>query len=176
MFFSEGRLPEASFSYDGYDELACPAVVAKLAEIDALPGAQIQPAAGNGNGDADAAEGRLGVGRHVVSALQRVLIFWTILGHQTVEDRFHVHTHVRIAILVDAQSATGVLREDIHEARCRQLGQLAQYLARHQMKAIRLRPQRDFYLLYHSFSYFYILLMPDTYKHLFLSDIQHQYS
>ena len=150
MFFSEGRLPEASFSYDGYDELACPAVVAKLAEIDALPGAQIQPAAGNGNGDADAAEGRLGVGWHVVSALQRVLILRTIFRHKAIKNRFHIHTDIRVAVLVDAQSATGVLREDIHDTRLRQFRQFAYNLARHQMKSSSFGIQYYLYLLYHN--------------------------
>jgi hypothetical protein len=64
-----------------------------------------------------------------------MLIFWSIFWHETVEDGFHIHTDIGISILVDTESATGVLREDIHDARLRKIRQLAQNLARHQMEA-----------------------------------------
>ena len=54
-----------------------------------------------------------------------------------------------VAVLVDAQSATGMFREDVHDARLRQFWQLAHYLARHQVEAATFRLQGYFNLLYH---------------------------
>lgn len=51
--------------------------------------------------------------------------------NQPIKDSLHIYTHIRVAILVDAQSITGVLRENVHNARLRQLRQLAQNLTRH---------------------------------------------
>ena len=64
-----------------------------------------------------------------------MLILRTILRNQAVEDSFHIHANIRVTVLVDAQSTTSMLREDVHDARLRQLWQLAHYLARHQVKA-----------------------------------------
>ena len=107
-------------------------------------------AIGDGDGDADTAQRRFGVSRHIVSALQCMFIFRTILRHETVEDGLHIHANIGIAVLVDAQSAAGVLREDVHNACLRQLRQLAHYLARHQMESATFRLQGYFYLLYHN--------------------------
>ena len=123
------------FSYNCYNQLSGAAEVAKLTEVDALPGAEIQSAIGDGNGDADTTQCRFGVGRHIVSTLQCMFVLRTVFRNQAVEDSFHVHTDIRVAVLVDAQSATSMLREDVHDARLRQLWQLAHYLARHQVKA-----------------------------------------
>ena len=123
------------FSYNCYNQLSGTAEVAKLTEVDPLPGAEIQSAIGDGNGDADTTQCRFGVGRHIVSTLQCMFVLRTVLRNQAVEDSFHVHTDIRVAVLVDAQSATSMLREDVHDARLRQLWQLAHYLARHQVKA-----------------------------------------
>ena len=88
------------------------------------------------------------MGRHIVGTLQCMFIFRTILRHETVEDGLHIHANIGIAVLVDAQSAAGVLREDVHNACLRQLRQLAHYLARHQMEATTFRLQGYFNLLY----------------------------
>ena len=143
-------------------------------KVDALPGAEVQAAIGDGDGDANTAQRGFGMGWHIISTLQRMFVLRTVLTlsnsyslgrvdasitllslvrhfrHETVENRFHIHTNIRVAILVDAQSATGVLREDVHDARLRQFRQLAQYLARHQMEAATFRLQGYFYLLYHN--------------------------
>lgn len=89
------------------------------------------------------------MGGHVVRTLQRVLVVGLIFWHQTVEDGLHIDTHIGVAILVDAQSTTCVLREDVDDARLWQLGQLTQYLVCHKMKASRFGLQCYFYLLYH---------------------------
>ena len=43
--------------------------------------------------------------RHIVCTFQGMLILWTILWNQSVEDGFHIHTDIRICILINAQSA-----------------------------------------------------------------------
>ena len=139
----------ALFSNNCYYQLSGATVVAELAEIDALPSSQVQLAIGDGDGDADTTQRRFGVGRHIVGTFQRMLILRTILRNQAVEDSFHIHANIRVTVLVDAQSAAGVLREDVHDAGLRQFRQLVHYLARHQMEASTFRLQSYFYLLYH---------------------------
>jgi hypothetical protein len=136
-------------SYNCYYQFSGAAVVAELTEVDALPCAEVQPAISNGDGDADTAQRGLGVSRHIVCSFQRMLILRTVLWNQTVEDCFHVHANIRVTVLVDAQSATGVLREDVHNARLGELWQLAYNLTRHQMETATFRIQSYFYLLYH---------------------------
>ena len=69
---------------------------------------------------------------------------------EAIEDGFHIDANIRVAVLVDAQSATGMFREDGHDARLRQFRQLTHYLARHQMEATTFRLQGYFNLLYHT--------------------------
>ena len=144
------RITHASFSNNCYYQISGAAVVAELAEVDSLPCAEVQTAIGDGDGDADTAQCRFGVSRHIVGTFQRMLILRTIFGHEAVEDGFHIHANIGIAVLVDAQSAAGVLREDVHDARLRQFRQLAHYLARHQMESTTFRLQGYFNLLYHN--------------------------
>ena len=68
-----------------------------------------------------------------------MLVFWTILRDKSIENGFHIHPNIRVCIFIDAQSATRMLTEYIHDACFRQLGQLAQYLTGHQMESARLR-------------------------------------
>lgn len=73
----------------------------------------------------------------------------TVLRNQSVEDGFHIHTNIWICILIDAQSATGMLAEYIDDTRLRQLGQLTQNLTRYQVETSAFRLQDYLYLLYH---------------------------
>ncbi len=115
-----------------------------------MPGAEVQTAIGDGDGDANTAKCRFGVGRHIVCTFQRMLVLWTVLRNQAVEDGFHIHANIGIAVFVDTQSTAGVLREDVYNARLWQFWQLAQYFARHQMKTATFRLQGYFYLQYHN--------------------------
>jgi hypothetical protein len=72
--------------------------------------------------------------RHVVSPLQRMLIFWTILWDKTVEDGFHVFPNIWICIFVDAQSTTRMLRKNVDDTSLGQFWQLTHYLTSHQME------------------------------------------
>ena len=89
--------------------------------------------------------------RHIIGTLQGVLVFWAILGYETIEDSLHIDTHIWIFILIDAQSTAGVLAEEVDDARLRQLGQLAQNFARYQVEPARFRLQGYFYLFYHNY-------------------------
>ena len=78
-----------------------------------------------------------------------MLVLRAILWNQAIEDGFHIYTNIWIAILVDAQSTTGVLRKDIHDARLWQFRHLTNNLARYQMESTTLWIQSYFNLLYH---------------------------
>ena len=121
-------LSRGLFSYNRYYQLSCSTKIPVLAEVDALPCAEVQTAIGNGDGDADTTQRRLGMGGHIVSPLQRMLIVGLILWNQTIKDGLHIDANIWVAILIDAQSAASVLREDVHDARLRQLRQLAHNL------------------------------------------------
>ena len=114
-----------------YYQLSGTTVIAELAKVDSLPSAEVQAAIGDGDGDADTAQCRFGMGWHIVGTFQRMLVLRAILRNQAVENRFHIDTNIRVAVLVDAQSAAGVLREYVHNAGLRQFRQLAHYLVRH---------------------------------------------
>ena len=51
--------------------------------------------------------------------------------------------------VIDAQSATGMFREDVHNTGLGQFRQLAQDLTRHQVETSAFRLQDYLYLLYH---------------------------
>ena len=57
--------------------------------------------------------------RHIIGTFQGMLIVGLILRNQAIEDGFHVNPHVRITVLIDAQSATRMFREDIHDTSLR---------------------------------------------------------
>ncbi len=80
-----------------------PAVFTKLAEVNTLPSAEVQSAVGNGNGKAHAEERALGVGRHVISSFQGMVIIRFVLPYHVVEYLLHITAHVWIGILVDGE-------------------------------------------------------------------------
>ena len=94
-----------------------------LAQVDALPCPQQQPAAAHGNGHRRAQQRGFDVGRHVVGSFDRVAVI-KILRRDGVERRLHVGRHVGIGIFVDRQRGTRVLNEHVQHAHFnpRQLG------------------------------------------------------
>ena len=72
---------------------------------------------------------------HIIGTFQGMLIVGLIFWNETVEDGFHINPYVWIRIFIDAQSATRMLAEYVDDTSLRQLWQLAQYLASHQMEA-----------------------------------------
>ena len=89
--------------------------VAVLEEIDALPGAERQPAGGHRNGERGRRQRRLDVRRHVVGAFAAVdeIAHRRIVGrrHQPPEEGVEVAPHVRIGIFLDQQRAGCVPHE-----------------------------------------------------------------
>ena len=56
---------------------------------------------------------------HIIGTFQGMLIVGLILRNYTIEDGFHVTPHVWIAVLINAQAATRMLREDIDDTSLR---------------------------------------------------------
>lgn len=77
------------------------AMITKLAEVDALPCAQVKMTVRDGDVDADTADGALGVCRHVVGSFEGVHIIGGVLRNQPIEDVGKVGSHIRISILID---------------------------------------------------------------------------
>ena len=115
------------FSKDGCHYPTASSIVAELAQVDALPGAQIQASAADGDGEAWPDDARLGMGGHVVSAFERVFVVGLTFLHQVVEDGLHVGAYVGVGIFVDAQRSTGMLDEEVQQSRLRQGWKLAKH-------------------------------------------------
>ena len=96
-------------------------MIAELAEVDALPCAQVKMATRDRDVDADAADGALGVCRHVVGSFEGVHIIGGVLRNQPIEDVGKVGSHIRICILVDGQGTTGMLYKEVQHSRLREL-------------------------------------------------------
>lgn len=120
-----------------------------FAEVDALPGAEGETATGDGDGQRDTAECGLGMGGHIVAALQDVLVGGKVFGCQTIEDGFHVGADIRVTVLVDGQSAAGVLAEEVQQPSLGERGQLPHDVARDEMEAPRKGTKGNFLLLNH---------------------------
>ena len=88
------------FIHRCYDA-AVAAVVAKFAEVDALPGAEGETPIGDGDREAHAEERTLGVGGHVIGPLHGVVIVGLALPHKAVHDLAEVGAHVGVGILID---------------------------------------------------------------------------
>ena len=73
---------------------AASAIVAKLTQVDALPCAEVQTAVGDGDAEADSRETAFGMSRHVVVALEGVVIIRFAFAHEVVVYGLHVVTHI----------------------------------------------------------------------------------
>ena len=71
---------------NGSHDAAVAAVVAELAEVDALPGPEGEAPIGDGDGEAHTEEGTLGVSGHVVRSLHSVVIVGLAFPHEAVHD------------------------------------------------------------------------------------------
>lgn len=107
---------------------------------------------GDGDGEARAEEACLGVGRHVVVALEGMLIIGLALRYKMVEDALHVAAHVGVGVFVDRQRSRGVLYEKVEQPHTGQLSELAHHLAGHQMEAAPTRLKLYFNLSPHKYS------------------------
>ena len=108
---------ERLFSDNRDDETSRTTIITVFAEIDTLPGAEVQSAVSNWYGEAHSAEDGLSMCRHIVQAFKGVLVVGTTFWYEAVEDGFHICTDIGVAVLVDAKSATRVLGEDVDKSR-----------------------------------------------------------
>ena len=112
-------------SGDGDNYFAGAAIVAEFAEVNALPGAEIKAAIGDGDSERGADKSSFGVGRHIVIAFAGVTIILFALLHESVENRGQVNLHVGVGILVDGKCGGSVLDKDVHQTNFRQLRKLS---------------------------------------------------
>ena len=77
-------------------------VISELTEVNALPGAQVEPSVGDGNVDAHTGNDALGMCGHVVRAFEDVTVVRHILRYEPIVNSFHVTPHVRIPVLAIA--------------------------------------------------------------------------
>ncbi len=89
-------------SNDRSHHLPCSAVVAELTEIDALPRAEVQAPVSNGDIDAHTRDDALRMGWHVFRTFKDVPVVGHVLWHESVVNRLHVTSHVRIPVLAIA--------------------------------------------------------------------------
>ena len=109
------------------------APIAELAQVDALPCAQIEAVSRNRNVERDASHRAFEMAGHIVVAFVGVTVVWLAIGHKTVENGVHVDTHVGVEILIDGKRATGVPYKKVEQTRLGQIGQICQYLTGYQM-------------------------------------------
>lgn len=56
------------------------------------------------------------MGRHVISALQYMIVIWLIIRHDVVENLIHIGTDIRVCILVYCESAGCMLHKIFSKA------------------------------------------------------------
>ena len=110
-------------------------VVAELAKIDALPCAKVEPSVGDGDVDAHTRNDALSVSWHIIGPLKGVSVVRHILRHEPVVNRLHIPSYVRVPVLTNTQSTTGMLYEEVEQSRLRQLWQMPEYLIGYQMES-----------------------------------------
>src|SRR5574344_1000026 len=93
--------------------------------------------------------GRFGMGGHVITTFKDMVIIRLVFMHQLVKYTFHVITNVRIAILIYAESTTGVFNEKIENTCFWKLWQVGHYLVCDEMKSTAHGGENKFCLLYH---------------------------
>ena len=73
--------------------MSAASIVAELAEVYALPGAQIEPSFGDGNIDAHTRNDALGMCGHIVTSLKCMLVVGCILWNKSVINAFQIFTN-----------------------------------------------------------------------------------
>ena len=92
------------------------------------------------------------MGRHIIVALESVIIIRFALAHEMAIDGLHVVAHIGVGIFVDGKRTTGVFDEKVQQARLGQrVGQVSGYLFGYEMESACAGLQGKFYLAYHEF-------------------------
>ena len=87
--------------------------------------------------------------RHVVVAFEGVGVIRLAFGHNAVEDALHVGAHIRVGVLIDGESAAGVLYKEVEQPFARQGRKLTYYFIGYEVEATSVRLQCYFNLFYH---------------------------
>ena len=83
-------------------------VGAVLPKVDALPGAEDETAADDGDGEIDGGEGGADMGRHVVRAFGGVFEESVAVWDKAIEEAVEVATDFRIGVFLDEERGAGV--------------------------------------------------------------------
>ncbi len=102
-----------SFSRYRGDDAPLTAMIAELAQVYALPCAEVQSPPGYRNGERRAYYAAFRMGGHVVVALHCVQIIRLAFLYYMVEDCLHVGTDIRVGILVDGECRRCMLDEKV---------------------------------------------------------------
>lgn len=110
------------------------AIVAKFAEVDALPSAEREAPIRNGDGETHAEERGFGMRGHVVKTFHRVVVIRFAFTHEMVHNFAHIRAHIRVGILVDRECARGVLHKEVEHSHLGQrMGQMLHHLTRNEV-------------------------------------------
>jgi len=137
------------FAMDRGNDFSAAAIVSKFAEIDALPGAQVQSPVSDGEGNFCSYDGTFSMGRHIVLTFHRVQIIGRIFFYDMIENLFHIFSDIGVGIFIDGQCCRGVLDKEMEETYLREVTQLLSNFIRDEMEATAPGFEFDFYLFPH---------------------------
>ena len=96
---------------DSGNNTSSAAVIAELAQVNALPCAKIQSSVGDGNSEADTKQRAFCMRRHIVSTFKHMVVVWLVLLDDMIHNLLHIASHVWVGILIHAEGASCVLYE-----------------------------------------------------------------
>ena len=116
------------------NQFARSAIVAKFAEVDALPSAEIEAPFRNGNCQTHSEERGFGMRGHIVKTFHRMVVIGFAFPHEMVHNLAHIRAHIRVGILVDRECARSVLHKEVEQSHLGQrMGQMLHHLTRNKV-------------------------------------------
>ena len=91
----------ALFPVERDNQRAAAAVVAVFAQVDALPGADVQASIGDGDRQAVSEQAAFQVRGHVVATFIRMAVVRFILRHQAIKETLEILPHRGVGILIN---------------------------------------------------------------------------
>jgi len=101
---------------NGNNDLPAAAVVAVFAEVDALPGTEVEAAVRDGDAQRRPEQDALDVRGHVVVSFVGVDVVGLVVG-DVGEEALHVRSDGRVGVFVDAERRAGVFQKEVGEPR-----------------------------------------------------------
>lgn len=119
-----------------------------FAQVDALPGAHIQAAVGDGDGQAVVHHRSFDMGGHIIYAFVGMPIVWLVFRYHDIHMLFKIMSYIRGGVLVYSQGSGSVTDKDMGESHPerRQFRDLVCDLMGHQMESTRFRRQSKLFL------------------------------